>query len=267
MYRRLALVGGAVVAVLLAAVIIWLPNSNHDHTSDRPADPEDWTLIFEDHFAGPSVVAPNGQPWFAYSGMPGGNPKGWWDPKNLVVGDGQMLLKTVRQGSTWVTAGAGNRIPQTFGRWEVRMKMPYSPSVKFVVQLWPSEGWPPEIDFAERGGPNGYSAFMHWGTRADQKPGSKLQTFDRLTGIDMNDWHDVGVMWRPNLVQYTIDGQIWASVAGANVPAQPMWLAIQTEGTQPALDGDPQPPSMQVSWVKIWSWTPGGASPSPSPSR
>ncbi|MEI6623474.1 MAG: glycoside hydrolase family 16 protein [Actinomycetes bacterium] len=146
------------------------------------------------------------------------------------------------------------------------MLMPYAPNVKFVVQLWPSEGWPPEIDFAERRAPNGYSAFMHWGTRADQKPGSKLQTVDLLTGIDMNEWHVVGVMWRPGLVQYTIDGRIWASVTGANVPRQPMWLAIQTEGTQPALDGDPQPPSMQVSSVKIWSWTPKSSSASPSPS-
>ncbi|MEI6621277.1 MAG: family 16 glycosylhydrolase [Actinomycetes bacterium] len=213
-----------------------------------------WSLVYQDDFSGPVVVGPRNSRWHSYSGMPGGNPMGRWDPNNVVVGNGQMLLKTTRQGSRWVTGGAGNQVTQTYGRWQVRMKMPYSPAVKFAVLLWPTGDWPPEIDFAERGDRNGYNAYMHWGTRADQKPGHKLQTADRLTGIDMNQWHDVGVSWRPGLIEYTVDGRVWASVAGTNVPNEPMWLAIQTEGKQSATGSDPQPPDMLVSNVKVWAW-------------
>lgn len=247
-----------VLVVVVAILIILLPQSNEPNFP--PAPPGEWKMVFEDDFAGPEKVPPTGEPWFAYSGIPGDNPDGLWQPENLSVGNGQMLLRTTRQGSTWVTAGAGNSIRQTFGRWEVRMRMPYSENVKFVVQLWPAQGWPPNISFAERGNLNEYNAFMHWGTPADQERKHKLQTIDRLTDINMDDWHDVGVMWRPESIQYTIDGRVWASVEGSNVPHQDMELAIQTEGTNPAEDGDPQPPDMQVSNVKIWSWSPASQS-------
>lgn len=213
-------------------------------------------MVFEDSFSGGEVIGPNNARWHSYSGMPGGNPSGLWRPANVVVGNGEMVLKTTREGSKWVTGGAGNQVKQTYGRWQVRMKMPFSQSVKFAVLLWPTGDWPPEVDFAERRDADGYNAYMHWGTRADQQPGSKLQTSDRLTGIDMNAWHDVGVMWRPGLIEYTIDGRVWASVSGPNVPNEPMWLAIQTEGKRDATGSDQQPPDMHVSNVKVWSWQP-----------
>ncbi|MBP7971202.1 MAG: glycoside hydrolase family 16 protein [Candidatus Nanopelagicales bacterium] len=253
------------IAAILGAIVTWIAVS--PRVASVPVPAGEWDQVFEDSFDGPEVIGPSGGQWGAYSGQPGGNQWGLWKPANVSIGGGQMTLKTTREGSNWVTGGAGNRTVQMFGRWEVRMRMPNSPSVKFVVQLWPEGTWPPEIDFAEGGGKSkvtdGFSAYMHWGTPADQKTGSKLQTVNRLTGIDMNDWHDVGVMWRPGSLQYTIDGRVWATVNGPNVPAENMWLAIQTEGVVPAKASDPQPPNMEVDNVKIWKWKPAaGATPS-----
>lgn len=198
--------------------------------------------------------------WAAYSGQPGGNSRGLWSPANVSIGGGELLIKTTREGNQFVTGGVGNGIHQTYGKWEVKMRMPYSKSVKFVVQLWPTKGWPPEIDFAEGGGatrrPDGYSAYFHWGAPDTQKPGNKQQTRQRLTGIDLSDWHTVGVTWRPGIIQYLIDGRVWAENRSPDVPDQDMWLAIQTEAVTDASDDAPPTSNLQVDNVKIWSWVP-----------
>jgi beta-glucanase (GH16 family) len=226
----------------------------------------EWDLRFTDEFSRDEQIPPvgtSGTAWGAYSGPAGGNRWARWSPDNVVVGDGNLVLKTTQEGDRYITGGVGNDVEQKYGKWEVTLKMPYSPLVKFVLLLWPAEGWPPEVDFGEGGGkngfPDGYSAYSHWGTAAQQQPGNKLQTADTLRGLDMNDWHTIGVQWRPNIIDYTIDGQIWATVTNQAVPDQKMWLAIQTEATGPAAAGDPTPPDLLVDRVQIWSWNPVAA--------
>lgn len=244
-------------------------------TDTSPAVSE-WKLEFSDDFdnrSGPVPEGENNSAWGSYSGVPGGTKWAYWDPANAVIRNGELLLKTTRRGDRYITAGVGNMLQQTYGRWEVRMRMPYSRAIKFVIQLWPVKDWPPEIDFAEGGGRNGYpdgfAAYFHWGDPESQKPPNKQQTVDRIFGLDMNDWHTVGVEWRKGELDYLIDGRVWGTVRSPNVPDEPMWLAIQTEATGPAADSDDPPSQMQVDSVRIWSWlnpeatgTPNTAPPS-----
>jgi hypothetical protein len=56
---------------------------------------------------------------------------------------------------------------QTYGRWEVRAKMPSGYGVVGYIGLFPVDGsWPPEIDFAEHIGKQPQSLFLtqHYGT-------------------------------------------------------------------------------------------------------
>ena len=268
---RSVLLGAAVVVVVLALAAGGFLLTTTNSSPPPPPVPGEWTLVFEDDFDGPSRTIPEGinsSAWGAYSGPAAGNKCANWDPKNAVIEDGNLVLKVTEDGDRYLTGGVSNgNYAQTYGKWEVRMFMPPTNDAKFVIQLWPSASWPPEIDFAEGYGlkrhKDGYSAYLHWGDVASQEKGKRQQTVDNLRGIDMDGWRTVGVQWRPGLVEYTIDGRVWATVVGSPpVPDEDMWLAIQEEATSSVADSAGTPPPLRVDSVRVWSWEPTEVAPS-----
>jgi beta-glucanase (GH16 family) len=151
-------------------------------------------------------------------------------------------------------------LKQTYGRYEVRLRMDRGKGVAMIVLLWPvRDQWPPEIDFAENGGQtntrNGVTATLHYG--ADN---SQIQ---RSVRADFTRWHVVGVQWTPGLLVYTLDGRRWATVHGGVVPSQPMEMDIQAQaGTcgdryAPCPDATtPARVNLQVDWVAAYAYRP-----------
>lgn len=258
-----------VVIVLLAILVAGLVfNAARTIVEGPSGPPGKFDVVFEDDFNKDVTIPPTGSTgdssWGAYSGPGGGNKYAYWSPANVSVSGGQLHLASTIEGDRIVTGGVGNDVTQTYGQWEVRMRMPLDPNVKFVLQLWPETGWPPEIDFAEAGGKltnSGIAAFFHWGDEASQQPGSKQQIRSWLPDINTANWHTFGVRWRTGQLQYLVDGDVWSTVSTPNVPSQPMWLAIQTEGRTTASKATSKSiPGMDVDYVRISKWTPAPAS-------
>ncbi|TAK68834.1 MAG: glycosyl hydrolase family protein [Actinomycetota bacterium] len=214
--------------------------------SPTTGDPAGWRTIFYDDF-GRNALAPE---WGAYSGQPGGNPYGRWEKDNVVVGNGSLVLHSEIAGGRIVTGGVSlHDVAQTYGKWEVRLRVASSADIKWVALLWPlSERWPQdgEINFGEDDGGNrsAYSAFLHWGD-----VDTKIQR--NMSGVDMTQWHTVGVEWTAGRIDYLLDGQVWTTIDGPNVPTKPMWLALQTEAqrypsTTTALA------DLEVDWVRVY---------------
>lgn len=218
-----------------------------------------WRLDFFDDFS--KGVRPN--VWGTYSGEPGGDPGGWWSPSHVVVTHGVLNLETYPDpqfGWRWVSGGisTGPSFAQTYGKYEVRIRVDGGRGVSFAALLWPADNkWPPEIDFAENGGATGarsqISAFLHHGAKSDQ--------IQRSLRVDFTKWHVVGVEWLPGELIYTIDGRPWGIVKSPAVPAQPMEMDIQTQaGTcgnrwQPCPDDQtPTYVNAQVQWVKAYAY-------------
>ena len=130
--------------------------------------------------------------------------------------------------------------------------------VAFVALLWPAHNvWPPEIDFAENGGEttarSHVTATLHYGSDNSQ--------IQRIVGVDLTQWHTVGVEWLPGKLIYTIDGRQWAVVRSGAVPAQPMELDLQTQagtcGVTFAPCPDAQTPAhvnAQIQWVAAYAY-------------
>jgi Glycosyl hydrolases family 16 len=207
-----------------------------------------WHLTYSQDFNGDYL--PSG--WGAYSGQPGGDPNGNWDPANVDVSNGELHL-TANSGSTGGVGFSGN--PQTYGMYLVRMKGDYEPGAEIsnIALLWPADGssWPPEIDFYEDGGGNrdGYTASMHPGPNGDDCCVIRHSTSN--TGAQ---WHTYGVIWTSSSITYTIDGKPWAKVQQSEVsspgswPDMPMNLDLQSQnlgGDQPGGGVD----TMTVAWV------------------
>jgi hypothetical protein len=192
------------------------------------------------------TVLPTG--WYAFSGIPGGDPGAHFGGSHVTVGGGILSLNTYRDKSwrnRWVTGGLCQcGLPVTYGAFFVRSRLTGNGPNEAQL-LWPiAQVWPPEVDFNESGDSiTGTSATIHFG--ADNK-------MDHLwIKINMTQWHTWGVIWTANSIIFTVDGQVWGSEVNASrIPHQAMSLNLQQTTKCPLHTQCPtQPVSMQVDWV------------------
>lgn len=219
----------------------------------------EWRLVFFDDFK----RGLRESRWGKYRGEPGGDPGGWWSPSHVVVKRGVLTLETYRDpryGWRWVSGGLSSApaLRQTYGKYELRVRVDRGRGVAFVALLWPSGNtWPPEIDFAENGGETGardtITATLHYG-----RDDSQIQRTRRL---DLTRWHVIGVQWLPGKLIYTVDGRGWAVVRSAEVPAQRMEMDIQTQAGTCGVPDAPCPDSStpdrvnaQIEWVRAYAY-------------
>ena len=219
----------ALVVVAAFAVLAALGSAGHGDRSAAATKraPARWKQVFVDDF---SQGVDNSR-WLKYSGQPGGDPGGWWDPSHVTVTNGVLNLETYRDtrfGGRWVSGGVSSSpaLRQRYGKYVVRFRMDAGMGVLGVLLLWPSSNiWPPEIDFAETGGTDDrrdkISATLHHGADDQQIP--------RILRGDFTQWHTAGVEWTPGRLVYTLDGRRWGSVRGQYVPDLPMELDIQAQ--------------------------------------
>jgi beta-glucanase (GH16 family) len=246
-------IGAVFVAALLGMAATLDAASDKNHGSGR------WRRVFVDDFS----HGLRSSRWGTYSGQPGGDPGGWWSPAHVVVAHGVLNLETYRDpryGGRWVSGGVSSApaLRQTYGKYEVRVRMDRGKGVAFVALLWPSgNGWPPEIDFAENGGETNarshITATLHYGSEDSQ--------IQRTISVDVTRWHTVGVEWLPGRLIYTLDGRQWASVRSGMVPDQPMEMDLQTQagtcGVASAPCPDQRTPgrvNAQIKWVAAYAY-------------
>ena len=141
------------VAALVAAG--WAAARGTTPGSAPPAQAPGWRRVLFDGFGGHRL---NRRVWTPYTGRPGGDPGGWWEPDRVVVRGGALNLDTSRDprlGNRWVSGGVSSAhgLEQRYGMYLARFRMDAGEGVAGVLLLWPkAPHWPPEIDFAETGG-------------------------------------------------------------------------------------------------------------------
>jgi beta-glucanase (GH16 family) len=229
-----------------------------------------WTETFTDNFTSPSTLS-NYQDYGFYA--PDGS-ESCLAPDHTSVIDGMLVIKAYKdpaavaaEGCTGtangiVTGGVKLNLSQTYGKYEVRMKVANGEGVSMVDLLWPTgDTWPPEIDFAEDGGEAPRSEILgteHWGTAADP---SQITT---PVAVDMTQWQTVGVEWSPGKIVYTLNGADWATETNANVSSVPMQMAMQTQAWQCGTNDNnsfeqcansttPAEVDMDVDWIAVYS--------------
>jgi len=215
-------------------------------TTSAPAgNPSGWKQVFRDDFAGSSLGS------------------GWGDPyddanrkaSHVSVGGGVLTIAGYQDGGRWVGGGVSNwPLTRTYGKWEVRFRIDKHDELSYTLLLWPDQGWPPEIDFAEDAGGDRSttSATLHYGPNNSQ--------IQKQRSADFSQWHTLGVEWTAGKLVYTLDGAAWATVTGSQVPSQPMWLGMQMDNggcsrgyVKCPLVGTPARSVMQVDWVAVYA--------------
>jgi beta-glucanase (GH16 family) len=195
-----------------------------------------WTKVGGDEFDGSGL---NGN-WGPYDGA-GHAGNGRRTPDAIKVGGGVVTITGDSGGNSGGMAWGDN---QTYGKWEMRARFPkgdgnYHP----VLLLWPEDGWPPEIDFAETSSDSGeVGFFLHYSSSNQQESANRQ--------IDITQWHNYAVEWTSGGVTGYIDGVQWfQNQSGASVPQQPMHPVIQLDnfgGTSM------QTTQMMVDYMRIY---------------
>jgi beta-glucanase (GH16 family) len=186
-----------------------------------------WRQVFTDDFSGSQLDLSK---WSVYSGRPGGDQAGWFDPHHVAVSHGMLVISAYRDRADrghWATGGvsSGQGLVQTYGKYLVRVRFDRGAGVTHALLLWPaSNSWPPEIDFSEGNGSGtvGTFATLHYGQQ-------NYRSAAGLPRLNLYQWHTLGVQWTPGEVQYTVDGRVWKTMRGKFVPAIPMVLDLQTQ--------------------------------------
>jgi beta-glucanase (GH16 family) len=271
--KSIALLIGVVLCTATVAVsAVWFTSSAHASDPSGQSLPgaiPGWTQTFADNFTNPSTLA-NYQVYGNFGSSPDGS--GSCFSKNHVSVSGGELVIAGYKDPAGVTANGctsdtnqlvtgGIKLTansQTYGKYEVRMRVDNGEGVSLVALLWPTnDSWPPEIDFTEDNGtsPRSYdSATEHWGSATQAQ-----QITDNLA-VNLTQWHTVGVEWSPGKLVYTMDGKPWATETNANVSNVPMQVAVQTQAWQCGANSweqcanatTPAQVNMDVDWIAVY---------------
>jgi beta-glucanase (GH16 family) len=168
-------------------------------------------------------IAWSGHTWAAYTGT--GALGQVWSPELVRVGKKGTLVLTVENGK----AGAiGDPTPHLYGQWAVRFKMSAGAGAKYAILLI-EKAHGNEIDFAE-GMKGGDDQRRIMTTSVHYADG---QIAHNQIGGDFTQYHTAGVIWKPGVVAFSLDGEPFATVTDPRVAAVPMHLAIQARSYAP----------------------------------
>lgn len=182
--------------------------------------------------------------WWVYNGK---TQHGNRTPNQISFADGIMTITGDADGND---AGIAWGPGQTYGAWEVRVRVPAgAPNYDPVLLLWPdAENWPTggEIDFMEiwgDGARQAVNSVLHYGA-TNQQAGATM-------AVDATQWHTYAVSWTPTRITTYVDGTpIFTTTDTSTFPPGPMHLAIQLDMLGPDISAGAQ---MQVAWVKEYA--------------
>jgi beta-glucanase (GH16 family) len=245
-----------------------------------------WRLVWSDEFKGPNGSRPDPAKW---SYDIGGD--GWGNneleyytnrPENVVIQDGCLVISARREEykgvdgvSRHYTSGRLHTLKtfaQTYGRFEARIKVPAGQG------MWPAfwmlgqninqnVNWPDcgEIDIMENLGrePTMVHGTIHGpGYSGGDSIGGSYTLSDPLRFSD--DFHTFAVEWRPNSIEFLVDGHAYETFTPQNLPPGKKWvfdhpfgvlLNLAVGGYWPGEPDDTTqlPQRMQVDYVRVYA--------------
>lgn len=220
------------------------------HPTTVPRPPVGWGRpALDEDFAGDRIDLSR---WAVYHDPGGTHPR---TRRAVSVKDGVLRLTGARYGGRLLSGGVAAHYPQTFGRFEARMKADPGAGYSAVMLLWPTRQGEPEwaeINFAEIPDPARRTAglFVHQGEDDD--------TSSKAIDGDFTRWHVFALEWFPDRMTFFIDGKIVWEHTGRNIPQKAdMHLALQNDlvcYSKEQCQGPDTPDrvTMHVDWVRIY---------------
>lgn len=278
MHRGFCYLAGFVLFVL------GLQSAQPQRTAGGPSPPSRWTLTWSDEFNGPNGSAPDKTKWILETG---GN--GWGNnelqsytarAKNVRQENGSLVIEAiqenftgrdgVRRDYTSARLKTEGRFAQRYGRFEARIQ------VSSGKGLWPAfwllgndfsaAGWPTcgEIDIMENIGQE--AGIIHGSLHGPGYSGASPLTaaYTLPSGRFSDRFHVFAVEWKPEVVRFSVDDQLYSSKTPADLSGGQRWvydhpffivLDLAVGGNLPGSPDDSTvfPQRMLVDYVRVYS--------------
>jgi hypothetical protein len=218
-------------------------------TPTPPPAPSGWQLVQSDDFNGSALDTTK---WSVYGPwVPGNGGNGIRASSAVRVGNGLLTITATMIDGTLVSGGMSNRLNQTYGRFEFRVRTDPDPSLATggVVLTWPQSGnWPTDgendiyetLQDADR---TPIRSFIHYGS-------TNKQYWFEHTGVDGTQWHTMAMEWEPSAIRIYRDGILaWTVTDTVAIPDVAHHLAIQLDAFKSSMTGTVR---LQVDWVRIY---------------
>jgi beta-glucanase (GH16 family) len=290
---------GLLIAVVSALGVAWPASAATPTCGGETPPPKldggQWTCTFDDEFDATTgdAAALNPLWWTPQTTAASGFTQGYPyvacyvdSPNNISVSDGALHLTVRDEGQqfdcsgvkTQYTSGmviSQNHFSQTYGRFEVRAKLPdvTVPGLQETLWLWPDDAtrygsWPAsgEVDFAEFYSQyyNLVVPYLHYDY--DSSTTNSTTDTNEVTNycpIDISQYNDYAVTWRPGTFEITVNGTqcLVDNYQPSNVssPApfdQPFFIALTqalgvgTNAYDPS--STPLPSTTSIDYVRVW---------------
>lgn len=236
-----------------------------------------WTLVWADEFDQPDGSPPDPKKWIHTTGSSGfGNSELQAytnEIENAYIEDGMLVINAIREeylGREYTSARLNTLSSGkfTYGRFEIRAKLPNTQGIWPAIWLLPALGSSPvngEIDIMELIGKVPYRAYgtLHYGNPYENQsayydlPGGA--TFDQDFHIFSLEWEAQEIRWYVDGNQYLQANEWYTSQSNQPYPApfdRPFFLILNVAvgGTWP---GNPDetsvfPQTMLVDYVRVY---------------
>jgi beta-glucanase (GH16 family) len=266
---------GRAAAALLAGALVASCGADAAPTYDLPASSEQ-RLVFAEEFSGDSLgEAWSTCYWWQVDGgctIASNDEQQWYRPEAVEVADGMAILtasddpQLTTDGSTLpfrsgvITTGhVDNDVDEpgfafTFGRVEARVRFPDGDGTWPAVWLLAADRTSlPEIDIMEWYGSRDTVVTSHVHQRVDGE--AERERVDAIAGDIAGEWHEVGVEWSSDLVEFFFDGRSIGAIDDRElIPSTPMYLIanLALGGAAGEVDTDALPQTFAIDWIRVW---------------
>ena len=261
-------------AMLLACAL--LAGCGADTARSEPLGPPGTNLVFSEEFSGDELGdAWSTCYWWQVDGgctIASNDEEQWYRPEAVEVTDGMVVLtasdepQRTTDGATLpfrsgvITTGhADNDVDApgfefTYGRVEARVRFPDGDGTWPAVWLLSADRTSlPEIDIVEWYGSVGTVLTAHVHQRIDGERESAR--IDHVAPDVAGAWHEVGVDWQADRVEFFFDGRSVGVVDDSDlIPSTPMYLIANLALGGPAgdVDVDALPQTFAIDWIRVW---------------
>ncbi len=253
-------------------------------TFSLPQEPEEeevWELVFEDEFDGRVDARPSAENWtFDIGNGPEGLP-GWGNGEiqyytdradNIgLTGDGFLRITAKREqleGFGWTSARIKSKdlVEIEYGRIEARIKAPIERGIWPAFWMLGNDidevGWPVcgEIDIMEIFGDDRIGVALHGPGYSGGNP--VFRTFGGAEEGFEDEFHVYSVIWDPDHIAWTIDGELVGTASRDDTPANTPWvfdhpfyllLNVAVGGAVPPPTADtPNNNDVLINWVRMY---------------
>ncbi len=180
-----------------------------------------------------------------------------WTPQSIEISGGQahIIARKAKNSYTSGFLSTFGVFAQTYGRFEIRFRIPAGRGLEPMFRLLPITGGDiPAIDVMNATGDEPSRALFsnHWGDARADRDYTGSYVVDNLS----IGFHTIVVTWDEEKIIWTVDGfERFSSFDG--VPHQPMYLAVSL-GVGTEKSGDPDattkfPASLDIDYVRVFA--------------